>query len=166
MSIIEEVTESNNTILFIDEIHNIISSGGFGPCASFCLLCRNGQMIHRQLVDLQEKFTQDHLLECCCNAWGGIPPSFGRNTPKDALIVLVAQPNSTSADSRCQTVYTDGSGSLTDPDTPSCDNQTKPSQSETDAPPCSSPRTSAALPSSPSPAHNPGIACSTYPDGD
>ncbi len=31
MSIIEEVTESNNTILFIDEIHNIISSGGFGP---------------------------------------------------------------------------------------------------------------------------------------
>ena len=31
MSIIEEVTESNNTILFIDEIHNIINSGGFGP---------------------------------------------------------------------------------------------------------------------------------------
>lgn len=31
MSIVEEVTQNSNTILFIDEIHNIISSGGFGP---------------------------------------------------------------------------------------------------------------------------------------
>lgn len=40
MSIIEEVTESNNTILFIDEIHNIISSGGFGPSSDIASILK------------------------------------------------------------------------------------------------------------------------------